>query len=159
MALERAVGLQPDDAPTREALGYAYMMAGRYEEAAGSYRMAVKNGSQSAHTHYWLGACHHHLGRTADALSEYELARAGGVDDLALLRALGGLYDHANRLAEAAQAYEQLLGKLPADPDVRYTVGVCYHRLGQRDRAHAQYRHLRPISATKAEALYRIMLG
>ncbi|HEY8427516.1 MAG TPA: tetratricopeptide repeat protein, partial [Sandaracinaceae bacterium] len=108
---------------------------------------------------YWLGACYHHLGRTTEAIAEYEAAREKGIEELGLLRALGGLYDHAGRLMEAVQAYERILAMTPADAEVRYTAGVAYVRLGQRDRARAQYRWLRPLSAQKAEALYRLMLG
>lgn len=61
--------------------------------------------------------------------------RTSGVTDPALLRAPAGLYDHAGRHAEAVDAWNQVLAVAPTDADVRYTVGILRHKLGQGTNA------------------------
>ncbi|MBN1289585.1 MAG: tetratricopeptide repeat protein [Actinobacteria bacterium] len=57
MLLERAKRMEPDKGSILEILGRAYFMTGRYEEAAGCYRNAIRVDPNNDHAHYCLGLC------------------------------------------------------------------------------------------------------
>ncbi|MCW5977638.1 MAG: tetratricopeptide repeat protein [Bryobacteraceae bacterium] len=78
-ALEKAVRLKPDDAPSRAALGKAYADARRVEEAAKQLEKALELNPAHATALYQLGRLYRKLGRPEDSrklLARFEEVKA-----------------------------------------------------------------------------------
>lgn len=57
VVLERARKMEPDKGSILEVLGRAYYLMGRYEQAEGCYRNALRVDPNNDHAHYCLGLC------------------------------------------------------------------------------------------------------
>src|SRR3954463_11726236 len=74
VALEKARRREPRRAPTREALGIAYLRIQRYEEAEQEFRAMLELSPADHYAHYALGRALEKQGKDAEANGHYKLA-------------------------------------------------------------------------------------
>ena len=103
--LEGLTQRHPEDDQAWQALGYAYSIAGRHEDAERALRRAIGYPPERASEHRDLGVVLATLGRDADARDEYRAAIAIDGEDPATWVNLGNLEARASRWAEALAAY------------------------------------------------------
>ena len=150
--LERAVQLMPDDHEAHNNLGNAYLEAGRFEDAAASYRRALALKPDYAHAHGNLGNALRELGRWPEAVSAYRRALETEPGFAEAHSNLGGaLLD----LGEFEQAIVSLRRALELDPDsiqAHSNLGRALLALGELEQASLSLRRVLELDPDFAEA-------
>lgn len=133
--LERLARLQPGVAEVHADLGVAYYFVGRYDDAIGQCREALKLKPSLSHAHYFLGASLAEGGRCREAVdylerdyprvTEPQLKRALGTDAVRCNMAL-------NRPDQAVSFIRLLSRDVPDDPEVLYLSSHVYSELSTR---------------------------
>jgi tetratricopeptide (TPR) repeat protein len=130
-------GFAPENGPGRKAVAPAARflavarldaLAGRLEDAAGSYRKAVARAPSMAEAHAGLGSVLRRLGRPAQAADGLRRAAALAPESPAILVALADALRDLERFEEARTAYEAALGLTGVEPDA--ALGLAAALLG-----------------------------
>jgi tetratricopeptide (TPR) repeat protein len=131
-ALEKLTKLEPGVAELHANLGTAYYFSGRFADAAGEYRQALKLKPALTNAHYFLGAslaedgeCEQaipYLEKDFPRISDPPLKRTIGADLVQCEMQLG-------RTDRAADLTPALSKQFPDDPEVLYLSGHVYSEL------------------------------
>jgi cytochrome c-type biogenesis protein CcmH/NrfG len=73
------------------------------------------------------------------------------------MRQLGDIYVVLRRYDKATEAYAKAVELKPDDADLRYMLGVCAYRTGNKELGMEQYRALRPLKPATAEKLFHLL--
>jgi cellulose synthase operon protein C len=153
-ALERARQLGPWLAATEAGLSIDRHSPVRYVELLGEGRARPAALRDRFLAHYHLGVAFRQQGLYDEALREFERALESGEDRPLVLRARAELLLVAGRDREAVKLYRSLLEDDTQSPKLWSELGVCYHRLGDMERARMCYGR-----ATEADPDYVIALN
>lgn len=108
--LERLVRAQPQDDQAWSALGFAYSIAGKPQDAERALRKAIEYPPERATEHRDLGVALVTLGRTEDARNEYRAAIALDGADASTWVNLGNLEGREGKWQDALEAYRRAEG-------------------------------------------------
>jgi predicted Zn finger-like uncharacterized protein len=125
----------PDSATIHVAIGDLSLGGGRYEEAIGEYKKALKLDSGDVGAEFQLGVAYRKNKQfDASAKAFDEVAKVDSeYPGLALERGL--LFEASGRTEEALKAYEGALAKAPDDTDLMLRVGCGKASTGQAKEA------------------------
>ena len=121
----------------------------RYDDAVKSYRAVVRTGTESAEAYNnmaYILATRKDKASAALPLAEKALELAGPrpriLDTLGWVHCLNGNYEAAATHLERARA------EVPQLPEIRYHLGVAYHRAGKDEKAAEELREALSISTS-----------
>lgn len=133
----------------RYALATALYLAGRYDEAAPTFRRALEFDIS-------LYAAHVQLARIAEARQDWDQAvreRQAAIDanpeDPGLVTDLGVTLFREGRLEDAADALNKAMASAPRDARVPYLSGIVALRLNRRDDARAAFDRFLAIAPSR----------
>jgi tetratricopeptide (TPR) repeat protein len=135
--MQRAIDLHPEYGENYRVLGRSYFQLGRYAEALRAFTRVTELQPDNPRGFQGLGAAHQAEGENALALDSYRRAVAIRPDSRSLFN-MGTLLMVQGRHQEAAAAFEDALRLEPTPLRLVY-LGNTYSRLGQPDKARAQY--------------------
>ncbi|RAR51904.1 putative O-linked N-acetylglucosamine transferase (SPINDLY family) [Paraburkholderia unamae] len=155
--LRRALAIEPGQRRYREALGQAYTMAGRHEEAAAIYRGLLADDPSSADL--WCGfasawQAHGALAQAADAWRAALLRDAHRGD---AWNNLGNCLRLLGEPRESEAAYRRALAVQPGDANALTNLGTLMQEEGREDEALACLRDA--LAAAPGTAVAMINLG
>jgi tetratricopeptide (TPR) repeat protein len=156
--LRGACEIDPRDPDGCYYYGLASYNLGRYENAAGAYRQALKSSGRPARAHTGLGLAYEALGRAGDA--ERELREAVATDDGKSLPdfdprvELGAFLLRQGRLDEAKAT---LLDARQDSPRAHFELGRILTQEGKLDEAAA--RLAKAVALDPSYAAARLLLG
>jgi len=141
----------------RLALGEAYVHMGRYDEALQILKRAQELGCTEPALYYCYGVCLHETNRYNEAQAQLSYAYKSGIDNLDCIRRLAAIETRLGRYDEAARLFSAAIKARPDDTDLRYMLGICYHKLELTDLAMEQYRLIAPVDAKTADRLFKLI--
>jgi Tfp pilus assembly protein PilF/2-polyprenyl-3-methyl-5-hydroxy-6-metoxy-1,4-benzoquinol methylase len=112
-ALQKTACLLPDDAGVHNNLGNALKQLGRFEDAAASYRRALKSKPDFAMAHINLGNVQKELGQLDGAAASYRQALKIEPNFADTHNNLGAVLQDLGQLDDAAASYQQVIGIKP----------------------------------------------
>lgn len=117
----------------------ALLQRGDFAAAAAQLDAACRERPDASDAHFLRGACFHALGRLDDALQSFD--RAVELDAANLQAAQGGIavLSQLGRTDEALDRCSRLVESIPADPQLRFNLGLVHEARGELDRALACY--------------------
>jgi tetratricopeptide (TPR) repeat protein len=133
--LDRAIGLQPDDAWAIARRGEAYRLMGRYAEALADLDRAIGLQPDDAWAIASRGETYRLMGRYAEALADLERAIGLQPDYAWAIARRGEAYRLMGRYAEALADLERAGQIWPESNWVVYQIGLCRLALGQPQQA------------------------
>jgi cytochrome c-type biogenesis protein CcmH/NrfG len=95
-------------------------------------------------------------GAAAQRIAAEERMAAQNPNDAALWIALGNDYFDTNQPQRSVDAYAKALALQPDNPDVLTDQGVMYRKLGQFDRAVANFQKASQVDAKHVQSLYNM---
>ena len=135
--MQKAIDMHPDYGENYRVLGRSYFLLGRYPEALRAFERVTELQPDNARGFQGLGAVYQARGENALALDNYRRAVAIRPDSRSLFN-MGTLLMVQGHHAEAAKAFEDALRLEPTALRLIY-LGNTYSRLGQDEKARAQY--------------------
>ena len=124
----------------------------RPDEAAQSYRRAVRVRPAFVEAHNNLGVVLGEMGRGNEAVSSYRCALDAEPDFAEAHLNLGNALSGLGQLVEAAESYRRARQSKPDLAEAHNRLGDVSRRLGRLDEALASYRRLRELAPSSAEA-------
>lgn len=140
MALQRAVGLSPNDADAHNNLGKALQDSGQLENAVLIYRRALQLKPDFTEAHNNLGNALRKLQRPEEAVSSCRRALQLKPDFAEAYNNLGNALQDMNQLESAASCFRRALELKPNLAEVHNNLANALRHLNQLDAAHASYR-------------------
>jgi tetratricopeptide (TPR) repeat protein len=131
----RTVPLEAND--YRYTLATVLYLAGRYDQAAPTFRRALEFDIALYPAHVQLARISEARNDWDEAVRERRAAIDASPDDAGLVTDLGATLLRAGKLEEAAEAFTQAMAAAPRDPRVPYLAGIVALRLGRQDEARA----------------------
>lgn len=107
---KQAVGLDPDDARTRNLFGIMLRNLGRYDEAVEQFRSAARIAPLSRHYRRQVGMAFQCAGRLPEAIAEWKAALALDPDYADVHGSLAGVYAQLGRYDEALDELRVVAG-------------------------------------------------
>ena len=133
--------LAPDSVEGHYNLGAVQFEQRRYDEAIRSFRRALRLQPAHEEARYYLGLCFVRKGAYDRALQQFELA---GRDDrpptARLLYAMALCHNGLEMPRQAARLLQQVIDLVPDHAKAHHLLGVCFDKLGERERAAEAYR-------------------
>jgi tetratricopeptide (TPR) repeat protein len=137
--LEPAARADPGDVPARHALGYAYWLMGRREEAASAFEAVLAQVPGREETLVAAAALAAETGRAEAALLYWQQAVAVNRWQSRYHAELAKLHAAREEWQLAARACQAALRLNPAITTTRKLLASCYLRLGDAERARAEF--------------------
>jgi tetratricopeptide (TPR) repeat protein len=119
----------------RYALATMLYLAGRYDQAAPTFRRALEFDIALFPAHVQLARISEARQDWDDAVRERQAAIDANPEDPGLVTDLGVTLFRAGKLEEASEAFTQAMGAAPRDARVPYLAGIVALRLGRQDAA------------------------
>jgi eukaryotic-like serine/threonine-protein kinase len=142
---QQALAIRPNYFRNNSALGVFYYRRGQYAEAAIAFQRVTENQPDSSWGFVNLGAAYLKSGDNRRALENFERAIKIAPDEAAYSN-VGTIHYAEGRYAEAARAFEEAI-KLGPNNDISHrNLGDALLKLGQRDRARAEYERAAALS-------------
>lgn len=137
---KRAVADNPEDLDAQVQLGYAYQLAGRYDNAVEAYTHVIERNPRDTAALYNLGIVYGRLG--VDKRAEQMLWEVLEIekDHVLAARALGEIYAEREQYRSLLRAVRPVVEVRPEVADLQYLTGLAYENLGQTEWAVARYR-------------------
>jgi serine/threonine-protein kinase len=142
---QQALAIRPNYFRNNSALGAFYYRTGRYAEAAIAFQRVTENQPDSAWGYVNLGAVYLKTGQNQRALENFERAIKIAPDEMAYSN-VGIIHYAEGRYAEAALAFEEAIRRGPKNHVSHRNLGDAYLRLGQGDKARAEYERAAALS-------------
>jgi serine/threonine protein kinase/tetratricopeptide (TPR) repeat protein len=134
-ACQRAVSLQPDQAPGHYCLGIVYSGTGKFEDAAEQFKQATELDANDDRSYSELAVAYQKLGKQKEAEQMFRQAIAVRPNDWATYNWMGEFYLRGGRPAEAADMFSHVIALSP-DNFAGYTnLGSAYLEQGEYGRA------------------------
>jgi tetratricopeptide (TPR) repeat protein len=137
-ALQRGLGVDPDNRALHNGLGGAYLYMGRSGDAIAAYQRYVALAPDEPNAHDSLGLGYQWAGRYADAIAEYE--RAIALDphfEIAVVH-LGNVYFQMGRYRDAQREYRRYVEVADYDQErARGTASIARVHLDRGELADA----------------------
>ena len=134
-ACQRAVSLQPDQAPGHYCLGLVFSGTGKFEDAAEQFGHATELDPNDDRSYSALAAAYQKLGKQKESEQMFRQAIAVRPNDWAPYNWLGEFYLRGGRPAEAADMFSHVIALSP-DNFAGYTnLGGAYLVQGEYGRA------------------------
>lgn len=157
-ALDDAVDREPDDGALRAALAFALQKLERWEKAEQEYGHAIQRGVTDAHVLANRARVLEKLGRTeAMARAYLDLAKLDP-DRVEPWKKAAGAFLALEQWERAEDAYQHAVVLAPNDAALRFELGVCHVRRGNKEGAKKQLALLQGMDPGAAERL-RTLLG
>jgi predicted O-linked N-acetylglucosamine transferase (SPINDLY family) len=136
-------------------LGQARALIERGEPAAAAARLeaACREAPDSAEAHFLYGACCHALGRLDDALRAFDRAAELDAANLQAARGAIAVLAQLGRTDEALTRCRKLVERAPADPQVRFNLGLVHEARGELVAALGSYDAALALAADHRPAL------
>jgi tetratricopeptide (TPR) repeat protein len=113
----------------------------RYEEAIRAFRRALRLQPAHEEARYYLGLCYVRKGAYDRALMHFEPAhRQAPTVSVRLLFAMAQCYNGLEMPRQAVRLLQQLVDLVPDHARASHLLGICYDKLGERERAGDAYR-------------------
>jgi eukaryotic-like serine/threonine-protein kinase len=142
---QQALAIRPNYFRNNSALGVFYYRRGQYAEAAIAFQRATENQPDSAWGFINLGAAYLKSGDTRRALENFERSIQIAPDEAAYSN-VGTIHYTEGRYAEAARAFEEAVRLGPKNDVSHRNLGDAYLKLGQREKARAEYERASALS-------------
>jgi tetratricopeptide (TPR) repeat protein len=133
-------GVQERTAAASFQKGCELEEAGRLEEAAQAYQLALVFGGPNATTAFNLANVLYVLGRTDQALESYQQAVAANPRFVDAWLNLGTVLTECGKFADALKAYHKVLALDPANVDVQYNLADTLDQLARPQEAEPHWR-------------------
>jgi len=140
-------------------MGVEYGKSGRYPEAIGAYKLAVKIRPDYATAYYNLGAAYGVLARREEAIAAYRQAIKIKPDYADAYNNLGVAYSDLGRYHEAIEAHKQAIKIKPDDGDSHNNLGVAYNGLGCYNEAMEAFNQAIKIRPDDAKAYNNLFVS
>lgn len=150
---KRVFGADAEETKARLELGKIFESAGRWTEAEGQYRAAIRMTPGSAQAHVNLGVALHQMGRLREAAAELEQGVALRPKDPVAHYDLGTVYSDMSELGRAEASFRAAIDLRPRYEDAHYNIAVVHQRSGRIEEAARSYRRVLEISPRRVEAL------
>ncbi len=132
---EQRTSEHPDDATWRNALGVAYLEAGRLDDSIVELNRALALAPGHLQAHNNLGQALRQRGLIAEAVRHFRASIAIAPDNEILWLNLGNAYEDNADLAEAIDAFEHALRLRPDLVEAHNNLGIALGALGRTDEA------------------------
>ena len=142
---QQALAIRPNYFRNNSALGVFYYRRGQYAEAAIAFQRATENQPDSAWGFINLGAAYLKSGDTRRALENFERSIEISPDEAAYSN-VGTIHYTEGRYTEAARAFEEAIRLGPKNDVSHRNLGDAYLKLGQREKARAEYERASALS-------------
>ena len=152
IAIERALGISPNDAEAHNNLGVTLKELGGLEEAEKSYKKAIAIRPEYADAHRNLGITLYELGRLEEAEAIYKKAIAIRPEYADVHSNLGNTLHELGRLEEAETSHKKAIAIKPEFAEAFSNLGNTLHELGRLEEAEASGRKAIAIKPEYAEA-------
>ncbi len=140
------------------SFGSIYFQRGYFDQAAASFRLALRDNPSSAEAYYGLGSAYLSQQKTADARDNFERAtrlRASYPDTLAnAWNNLGLIATQENQTNEAIRCFSEALQSSPDHLIALKNLGSAYRLQKNWDSARRVFEHALTVSPDDAEANY-----
>ncbi len=136
----RAVALNPNLAPVREALGGVYELTGKLDEAKAEYTRALALNPASITAPVRLGKIYALQGKYPEAEAAYKQVIARMPSYSLGYALLGELYFNIGRFKEAAAQFQQMVDRAPDNPSGYSNLGGAYMQMGRYEEAIAVFK-------------------
>jgi Flp pilus assembly protein TadD len=158
-AYERAVERAPDEGAYRAGLGLAYARLGRTEEGIVQYEKAIELEAtkDNADLRYHLGVALEKVQRPLEALAAFSVAAELRPTHVETHRRIGRLLVGLGRYREACETFRRAVSHDLNDAELRYELGSCLARIGERDAALDQLGVLRAMDRGVAQRLAEVL--
>ena len=137
--LQQAVRDDPTNPLLYQSLGARLEKAGRYDEAARLYRVALQKGLGNARLHSRLGDLLVRSGKKAEAIPEYEQSIRMNPDDAATEVNLATAYLELGRLADAERVLNAVAAIDPSNAAAQNGLGVLSIQKNNGDAARGYF--------------------
>jgi tetratricopeptide (TPR) repeat protein len=131
LALEQAVRLNPQHAPSQMLLGNAYLSADRNAEALAALRIAASLDPNQLFTQVGLGYAHMALNHYEESVAAFTAALRLEPQSPEALTGLGNVYTRLSRFREAETTFGQALSLRADMPEALLGQCVLYYSQGQ----------------------------
>lgn len=151
----------PKSPKIHEALGHLALSEGRYDDAVGEFREALKIDPTDIGGRFRLGVALRRSRRFDEALECFDQVAKVDRDYPGLALERGLLYEASGKSEEALKAFEAALARAPSDPDLMLRVGCGKAAAGRTEDAEKLLRKVlqqRPSSAETHYCLGRALL-
>ena len=151
-AFQKTAELMPKDAEAHFNLGVVQKALGLLNEAAGSYRRALKINGAYAEAHGNLGNVLKDLGQLDEAVASLRRALKIKPDSADAHNNLGTALKDLGQLEEAAASYRRAVALKPNHADAFYNLGNVLKDLGKLEDAATAYRRATELKPDFADA-------
>lgn len=135
------VALAPESVEGHYNLGAAYFELRRYEQAIGAFRRALRLQPAHDEARYYLGLCYLRKGDYQRALQQLQHEqRADRAPSVRLLTAMALCYNGLEMPRQAVRLLSQVIELVPDHAKAYHLLGICFDKLGERERANDAYR-------------------
>jgi len=135
------LALAPHSIEGHYNLGAAYFELRRYDDAIRCFRRALRAQPGHQEARYYLGLCHVRKGTYDRALQQFEEAESEERPPSArLLYAMAVCHNGLEMPRQAVRLLQQVVDLVPDHAKAYHLLGVCFDKLGERDRASDAYR-------------------
>jgi tetratricopeptide (TPR) repeat protein len=162
LALEKAAGLEPENADLAESLGVVQFRLGDFAQARESLIRVTAARSADPSAFFQLAVANLRLERLDDF--EAALGRAMEIDPrhAAALKLLADIHFECGKFQEAAQAYGRIVRQEPENIAALLRLGICFHKSGDLETAKTVFEkvlELQPENAAARENLEAVRRG
>lgn len=143
----------PNNSYYLQRLAEAQFDLGKYQEAAETYKKAIKLAPYRPMLHYGLGLCYLKLGDKKNALKEFqeELKVTANMNELAWYQ-IGLLYKEQKKYEDAEKAFQWAIKRAPALTDVHFELAKMYAEWGKLELARKEALETLRFDPTNEEA-------
>lgn len=129
--LEKAHKLQPNDLPTLDMLGKAYLRTKNYSGVTDVFKQVMTINPNSAAAHVMMAMADDNLYREDDAIEEFEAAAKADPKYPGIHSGLGTIYWRNDNIDAAEREFREELALYPNDPIANCTLGRILRRRNQ----------------------------
>jgi Flp pilus assembly protein TadD len=148
----RMAAAHPGDASWQNALGAAYLEAGRLEDSIAVLNIALTLSPDSAAAHNNLGQALRLRGRMSESIQHLRRAVELSPGNEVVLLNLGNAYEDNADLAEAVDAFERALKIRPDLLEAHNNLGIALGALRRFDEAAAHFTAVLRLDSRNADA-------
>ena len=152
IAIERALGISPNDAEAHNNLGVTLKELGRLDEAEKSYKKAIAIRPEYADAHRNLGITLYEHGRLEEAEAIYKKAIAIRPEYADVHSNLGNTLHELGKLEEAETSHKKAIAIKPEFAEAFSNLGNTLHELGRLEEAEISCRKAIAIKPDLADA-------